>query len=93
MLESDLMNHLDDIEAAAKKVGLTCRRQTVRSLTTIQILEPNGQWALFDPIRQGKDVSKLLFAAAKRTKLVDTEHNFRVNLIKGILNHDFPVPA
>lgn len=93
MLESDFMDHLADIEAAAKKVGFKCRRHSVRSLTVVQIQETNGEWVLFDPIRQGKDVSKLLFAAAKRDNMVNNEHDFRVNLLKGILKHDFTLPA
>ncbi len=91
MLESDLMKHVDDIEAVAKKVGLTCRRNCVRSLVTIQIQESNGQWVLFDPVRQAKDVSKLIYAAALKGNFVKSEEEFRLQLVKGILEHDLTI--
>lgn len=91
MKESDLMTHLDLIEAAAKKVGLETKRANVRSLHFVQIKELNGEWCAFDPIRNGKDLAKFLWHQARSIGLHSNEQEFRTELLKEIMSHDYIV--
>ncbi len=91
MLEGDLMENIDLVEQAAKHVGLTTRRYEVRSLIVVQVLEPNGEWSLFDPVRQGKDVAKMLYALSKKTGAAINENQFRTKLLKEVAEYDFTI--
>lgn len=92
MRESDLMTHLDLIEEAANKVGLETRRNNVRSLNFVEIKELNGQWCTFDPIRNGKDLAKFLWHAARKLKLHENEMEFRTQFLKTMVENDYSVP-
>lgn len=91
MVESDMMVHLDLIEEAAKKVGFLTKREQIRSLTVIQIQEANGQWCTFDPIHQGKDVAKFLWAASRSLGVHNNEMEFRIDFLKEMTKHDYTV--
>ncbi len=91
MLSKDMMIGIDQIEAIANKIGLQNRRFQIRELTVIQVMEPNGGWALFDPIRQGKDVAKMLFAATKIRHPHMTELEFRMSIISELMKYDLTV--
>lgn len=91
MLEQDFMTHLDLIEAAACKVGLKTKRESFRSLEVVQIQEVNGEWCTFDPIRNGKDLAKFLWHGAKLLGLHHNEQQFREDLLRKMMTHDYSV--
>jgi hypothetical protein len=89
MTENDRMKNLDDIEFVAKRLGLTTRRNSVRSLTCIQIRDTSGEWIMFDPISRGKDFARMIFAGALKSGVNASEVEFRKTVLLGFKDNDF----
>lgn len=87
MREEDRMAHLEKIEAVAGAIGLQHRREHIRSLTVIKIFDENAkEWILFDPVNQGKDVSKMMYHFAKSVEgYTSNELTFRTELLDWLL--------
>lgn len=87
MREEDRMIHLDKVEKIASMCGFENRRENVRSLQIVKILDPiSKEWILFDPIFQGKDVAKMMWGlAASLDGFEGNEIEFRTELLDWVL--------
>lgn len=88
MTEEDRMKYLDKIEKIAVVCGFEHKRENFRSLEVIMIVDPiSKQWILFDPVHQGKDVSKMMWSLAReKDDFTGQETEFRLKLIDHIIS-------